>query len=184
MWATTLLLGPCPNLACKRPRIMLHADRFAARHVLGKTPQWAARVQGVAAMHRARPPLLPRALPLCRAPACSTALPHAVPARDPLYARFLSLLLAPLRTRAASAMAGPAELPCCRCSLSYNPPAPAQSSPSEARGTVRPPSPLHRLFRPSERRRHLFRRARATGHRGQAATSHLRPCRGLLRARA
>ena len=85
--------------------------------------------------------------------------------------------------RAVSAMAGPAELPCRRCSLSYNPPAPTQSSPSEARGTVRPPSPLHRLFRPPERRRRLFRLARATGHCGQAATSHLRPCRGLLRAR-
>ena len=84
--------------------------------------------------------------------------------------------------RAASAMAGPAELPCRRCSLSYNPPAPAQSSPSEARGTVRPPSPLRRLFRPPECHRRLFRRARAAGHRGQAATSHLRPCRGLPRA--
>ena len=166
------------NLNPSRPKSAPHFAYTATRHVLGKTPQWAARVQGVAAMHRARPPLLPRALPLCRAPACSTALPHAVPARDPLYARFLSLLLAPLRTRAASAMAGPAELPCRRCSLSYNPPAPAQSSPSEARGTVRPPSPLRRLFRPPERRRRLFRRARATGHHGQAATSHLRPCRG------
>jgi len=75
MWAATLLLGPCPNLACKRPRIMPHADRFAARHVLGKTPQWAARVQGVAAMHRACPPLLPRALlaTTCDARPCTTA---------------------------------------------------------------------------------------------------------------
>ena len=134
-------------------------------------------------MHRARPPLLPRALPLCRAPACSTALPHAVPARDPLHTCFLSLL-APLRAKATSAMPRPAELLCRRCSLSYNPPAPTQSSPSEARGTVRPPSPLHRLFRPPERRRRLFRLARATGHCGQAATSHLRPCRGLPWARA
>ena len=156
MWAATLLLGPCPNLACKRPRIMLHADRFAARHVLGKTPQWAARVQGMAAMHRVCPPLLPRALPLCRAPACSTALPHAVPARDPLRARFLSLLLAPLRARAVSAMAGPAELP---WPGRLRQPLARPASPSAARGPGQAAPPPLAAGRAADRRESSCRRA-------------------------
>ena len=60
-------------------------------------------------------------------------------------------------------MAATAELLCHHCSLSYNPPMPTQSSPSDARRTVHPPSPLRHLFRPPERRRRQFRRARATG---------------------
>ena len=40
-----------------RPKSAPHLAYSAARHVLGKMPQWAARVQGVATMHRVHPPL-------------------------------------------------------------------------------------------------------------------------------
>jgi hypothetical protein len=58
MRAATLLLGPCPNSACNRSRIASHADHFAARHVLGKMPQRAARVQDVPSMHEHAPTIV------------------------------------------------------------------------------------------------------------------------------
>ena len=66
---------------------------------------------------RTWPPCIERVRHCCHVPCLSVApllvqqaLPHVVLASHPLRALFLSLL-APLRARAVSAMAGPAELP-------------------------------------------------------------------------
>ena len=129
--------------------------------------------------------------PTMRAPLTSSSLLTYVEDRHCVSPPSCSLTFSLLALSSSLAMradeapiAEPTELPCHRCSLSYKPPTPAPSSPSDARWIGRAPLPFRCLFRPPERHHRQFGRPQAAGSYGRPPVGSLHLGRAPLQVRA